>query len=1633
MYAINRCVKYIDEHNVKKSVIISDSRSALEGMLSLGKDPSLLTIDTLNDIHAILSKNWELRIVWVRSHIGIAGNEAADNGAKDAINTGTVAADGISYRDIKRFNRANIRNIWQLDFQLSIRIKGKFYGMIQGKIPVKPCGVSDLPPDAPIVPFDQTLLRVLLKTMLNGLPQVKTASALRWYCLLLIRFAGAENRGPLAVVERCLRLLRKAAIERSKRRCPYTDLLRARFGLNGMPFDSDVFDGELPQQIQQRGLDSMLGNRKPKAVSDLADMAAKPIPCTKGLRGLGEVQPLHFICNSASEGTKLERLQNSGTNTCFNFDGTHNILFKQFDPKDVKEDQILESSALSMNCKLGKLLLSVEKELAKAKSTLGHKDIDMEVSDYQPDVDVAEDMSVDADDTKSNTFSQYLQHMSQLDTTQSWSPASQATTIGSQNTDYSQNGDEYILPWSRLLTPPGQQAIVIARMHSCARRFVILDFGRPVLLTDLAIPSCNELMSLTLDYWITSEDGESIRLVMASDIGTRTLVMKDLQPAPVLRFLKLTMIGRYGMTATSVKLSAGRYYGHSTVLEADAYCESPAGLSSTSVVTTSERARTQLASLNSLYEDTACRYRSACCNLRSILRPLMGLAPSLAEKCADGEDDKVMMAYQECISLQQQLSVLQSVTLRLQEACNEQSTEQQIIKTEEYISHNAISSSEFDLAAASSDKLRVLCESLVVVYLRLLQKASPKMACNLARFIDQEACSELFSTLVVHGDSAQISCCALLSTACSNRTWWGTFLADSLKTLYSSSCTQLFPKERVFLLLTHLGRRGNPRSRVLDAALLALLQLLAPIAPINQSAAGARADQHQQVHEDELSPLSAKIDLSLLSWFLLYLSASLDDGKEVNSSRWEFMSGQTCTQRTRSESERNQERTGATRVYRRKLQKRLMHHKIQLDDLESAKKAFQASSQAFSNLSSQASNLSAKLDAALKQQENVLKKSLKLHAQKYPFKTPSSHQQSSTDAGETFHNNNNNNSTPGGSSSAPAAPSDNITSSSDVSAPPLDMSPPDPLHCLAVCRALLALLLRFDSTCGADIFLLTCKVLAKLVTSCRPAITLGQLATSHQLQLLIRRSVWTDGRRPQWAGPWAQHAATCLLQDLVETETKKELSETMSSRNDSSAEFSVRFSDSIRACHTAPLSNLDIMSLDEPEDEANGPLVGKGQLPSLIESDDSELEEFLDDVMDRGRNLLRRSEQSSRNYIIPSSSVSIALDARLEGGLDSSSELMLRRLKLSALTKSVTPSSPSSPSTNSSESPVSIGTPSSLTPEDHVQLMNWIAWPDIYSDPVPSAPTLLSPCFDALFTDLHMQTGANLEALLRLWTAINDQARCKILLNLTSLQKLVSALAWLDAIPLRAWSLGFQCLSAGVLLTDVLGGQLIPKEAAANLLDESDFRAMIVRFLSGDGDSTCQAGPTACQAMYKCLLRLKSRCEDDSHFRNAMLRVLLRLLRPGQPVALQQGPQDAQARFVHGLLHAGYERCDLATAMTVIESIGALVAAHTARCERVRCRSIADGSLSSSAFASSGFTSSSCFGSLFASVLDTGSSSNTSSQQSGSKVKNDTAIASAHGTGKNANTEALLVALLRLANRLVCTPLTSTVSTDVTI
>lgn len=82
--------------------------------------------------------------------------------------------------------------------------------------------------------------------------------------------------------------------------------------------------------------------------------------------------------------------------------------------------------------------------------------------------------------------------------------------------------------------------LVVERMHSGARRFVVLDLGYPVLLTDLFIPACPDLLSLSIDLWLVSEEQDAQRLVVATDITTKTLIMNDINPSPVVRFIKVS-------------------------------------------------------------------------------------------------------------------------------------------------------------------------------------------------------------------------------------------------------------------------------------------------------------------------------------------------------------------------------------------------------------------------------------------------------------------------------------------------------------------------------------------------------------------------------------------------------------------------------------------------------------------------------------------------------------------------------------------------------------------------------------------------------------------------------------------------------------------------------------------------------------------------------------------------------------------------------------------------------------------------------------------------------------------------------------------------------------------------------------
>ncbi|XP_010774984.1 baculoviral IAP repeat-containing protein 6-like isoform X3 [Notothenia coriiceps] len=227
---------------------------------------------------------------------------------------------------------------------------------------------------------------------------------------------------------------------------------------------------------------------------------------------------------------------------------------------------------------------------------------------------------------------------------------------------------------SHFLQPPPHQSIIIERMHS-ARRFVTLDFGRPVLLTDALIPTCADLASLSIDIWTLGEEVDGRRLVVATDISTHSLILHDLLPPPVCRFMKITVIGRYGSTNARAKIPLGFYYGHTYILP----WESELKLMHDPLQGESEAAcqpdvDQHLAMMVALQEDIQCRYNLACHRLETLLQNI-DLPPLNSANNAQyflrkpdkvvEEDQRVFSAYQDCIQLQLQLNLAHHAVQRL--------------------------------------------------------------------------------------------------------------------------------------------------------------------------------------------------------------------------------------------------------------------------------------------------------------------------------------------------------------------------------------------------------------------------------------------------------------------------------------------------------------------------------------------------------------------------------------------------------------------------------------------------------------------------------------------------------------------------------------------------------------------------------------------------------------------------------------------------------------------------------------------------------------------------------------------------------------------------------------------------------
>lgn len=243
------------------------------------------------------------------------------------------------------------------------------------------------------------------------------------------------------------------------------------------------------------------------------------------------------------------------------------------------------------------------------------------------------------------------------------------------------------------------------------------------------------------------------------------------------------------------------------------------------------------------------------------------------------------------------------------------------------------------------------------------------------------------------------------------------------------------------------------------------------------------------------------------------------------------------------------------------------------------------------------------------------------------------------------------------------------------------------------------LLLRMDSTCHSDVYLLVCKALAKIATSCRPSIPLGAIFDVDQLVTLICASCGSDYvRERNWSSSWVSHATICLIQDILEGEklypspsaqgqTSDEGAATIIPTGATSGDtgmigmtedimagtMNAATEDAVVTAVTQQALQVEDMCVDSVDSDTVNEIMNMESTVSL-DSEDSDFEDI--EVIEFGMletgkcplgsngNGKRQGVGQPKKLSPCTTSISSALDARLESGVESTTEIRLRLMSV---------------------------------------------------------------------------------------------------------------------------------------------------------------------------------------------------------------------------------------------------------------------------------------------------------------------------------------------------------------------------------
>lgn len=216
-------------------------------------------------------------------------------------------------------------------------------------------------------------LKSTLQESIPDMVKSNYAGGLRWFSLLISSTSTADSQGSIS--SSLMNILIDVLREISNRPSPLNSLLQARFGLYGMPFESELFDLELPSLSNKNSSTSYASLLKPNNaqhsnLSDLKNFCSSEgsemrVPMQlrrKGIsnhfKGLLEVEPIHYVCCSTSEATRIENMDSMSMQSS-------NII----------EDILIESPGQNGVVKLGSMKMPMQMEPKKNETELDKLEI----------------------------------------------------------------------------------------------------------------------------------------------------------------------------------------------------------------------------------------------------------------------------------------------------------------------------------------------------------------------------------------------------------------------------------------------------------------------------------------------------------------------------------------------------------------------------------------------------------------------------------------------------------------------------------------------------------------------------------------------------------------------------------------------------------------------------------------------------------------------------------------------------------------------------------------------------------------------------------------------------------------------------------------------------------------------------------------------------------------------------------------------------------------------------------------------------------------------------------------------------------------------------------------------------------